>query len=497
MSDHHADTRAKGGWDRGTWALLAICGVGWFLRVFNITGPSLWLDEIMTVGRVAGSAAETLQHVYISPHPPLYYLLLNFWLALVPLSEFFLRLPSALFSALTVPVVYWIARQLFDRRTGLIAALLLSLSPYQISYAQEAKSYALLWFLLAVSFGCFFRFQRDGSGRALRWYVVSSVASIYTLYSGFLFIAVQNALFFLFYRGAREKRWFRAQLLIAASFIPWLPFFLYNAFHRSGIEWISPVTDHGKMLLDTLELISGLSIRVFRNPAEFWLLLLLLSAGVFSVHRAAGRGWSVSGPRDNERVLLVWLGLPLCALFILDLFGWHLFVVRYVGFVSVPLVILVAHALARDRHWLRRVALGLLVLSTVLLHLVPFYRWSMKVNQEDWRSLGRKVQETVTSEDLLWATSFTDTEMYFFSRGFRIYLPGKEISTVSPRYSIPVPDKPYRNIYLFYLYYRPAVDTLPGGYALKEESVVRVIDRNYPRKPADAWKCGVLRFQRQ
>ncbi len=59
---------------------------------------------------------------------------------------------SVLFGVLTVPLIYGVAWQLFRRRlAGLLAALLLAVSPLHIWYGQETRMYTLLIFLCLLS----------------------------------------------------------------------------------------------------------------------------------------------------------------------------------------------------------------------------------------------------------------------------------------------------------------------------------------------------------
>ena len=55
-----------------------------------------------------------------------------------------LRLPSAVFGVLTIPLVYALGRTIRDHRLGIVAALLFAISPFQVWYSQEARGYSLL-----------------------------------------------------------------------------------------------------------------------------------------------------------------------------------------------------------------------------------------------------------------------------------------------------------------------------------------------------------------
>jgi uncharacterized membrane protein len=54
------------------------------------------------------------------------------------------RALSALAGALTIPVIYLIGRQLRGPQVGLLAAFILTISPFNIRFAQETRMYTLL-----------------------------------------------------------------------------------------------------------------------------------------------------------------------------------------------------------------------------------------------------------------------------------------------------------------------------------------------------------------
>ncbi|MCP4539148.1 MAG: phospholipid carrier-dependent glycosyltransferase [Chloroflexi bacterium] len=131
---------------RANWfLLLAIIAMGGFLRFYQIGSKGLWLDEAFSVWMGWQPVGEMLDWlVKIDQHPPLYYTLLHFWMAFGD-SAATVRALCALFSTLTIPVIYLLGRRLFgDQTISLLAALILAVSPFHVRFAQEARMYALL-----------------------------------------------------------------------------------------------------------------------------------------------------------------------------------------------------------------------------------------------------------------------------------------------------------------------------------------------------------------
>lgn len=122
---------------------------------FDIGQDSFWADEFLTwdatfqQGGLSGPLANSpARH----NHPPLYYVLLWFWGTALGTTEVLLRLPSALFMAACVPVLYQLGCAAGGRWAAFFACQFFSFSPVAIRYAQEARPYALYCFLSLLSF---------------------------------------------------------------------------------------------------------------------------------------------------------------------------------------------------------------------------------------------------------------------------------------------------------------------------------------------------------
>lgn len=144
------------------WLVVAITLIGGFLRVLLLANKGLWLDETLSVWVANHSVAEMLQWIArLDQHPPLYYLLLHYWIALKGDTAYSVRLLSALFGAATIPIIYLIGKRLSGVTMGLAAALILAFSPFNIRYAQETRMYTLLTLNAAVAIYALVRLLTD------------------------------------------------------------------------------------------------------------------------------------------------------------------------------------------------------------------------------------------------------------------------------------------------------------------------------------------------
>ena len=113
------------------------------LRLYNLSGTSIWLDEAIAAINSQGTFAQTVsntQHYNSSPilHPLLLYLIQK-----VDTSATAVRLPSAIGSVLTILVILSLPRIGVDKRIAFLAAVLLTFSASQIEYAQEVREYSI------------------------------------------------------------------------------------------------------------------------------------------------------------------------------------------------------------------------------------------------------------------------------------------------------------------------------------------------------------------
>ena len=126
-------------------ALGAITVLGFLLRTWEIGAKGLWLDEAFSVWLGWKPLGELLSWlVKIDQHPPLYYTLLHFWIKLTGDNPDDVRMLSAMLGTVTIPVMFLLGRRLMGTTVGLLAALILALSPFHVRFAQETRMYTAL-----------------------------------------------------------------------------------------------------------------------------------------------------------------------------------------------------------------------------------------------------------------------------------------------------------------------------------------------------------------
>ena len=89
--------------------IAAVVLLGASLRVFDLGGPSLWLDEVIMVVQARDLDLKTLWLTQPDIHPPLYFTIQKLFM-LVGDSEFYIRLSSVVFGVLSIWILYALGR---------------------------------------------------------------------------------------------------------------------------------------------------------------------------------------------------------------------------------------------------------------------------------------------------------------------------------------------------------------------------------------------------
>lgn len=133
-------------------ALFFVLLVGCILRLQGLGATSFWHDEVtQAISAVQPTWSQMM--AWVPPNKPPFFYVVEFLVARVSYTEWALRFPSCLAGVLTLWVFWRLSLALFRQTSAaLLATALAASSPLLITYAQEARPYAmsLLFSLLAL-----------------------------------------------------------------------------------------------------------------------------------------------------------------------------------------------------------------------------------------------------------------------------------------------------------------------------------------------------------
>ncbi len=228
--------------------LVLLVAVSAWLRLEEF-GTGYWIDEGISVGIADRPFFDVFDALRLDGSPPVYYLLLNLWIAVAGSSEEATHGLSLLFALLAIPVAWWAARGPFGARAAWMAAVLAAVNSFLTHYAQETRMYSLVILLGIVAGGCFVRaFVTTGPERTTRGWAAAFALTLATMlytHNWSLFFGVACGLAWLLMvalspagdaRRALARRGLFVFGAVAVLYLPWLPSTLYQAQH-TGAPW--------------------------------------------------------------------------------------------------------------------------------------------------------------------------------------------------------------------------------------------------------------------
>ena len=347
----------------GLWwfLVLGLTGLAFLMRRKGLATQSLWFDETDLVSRASQDLPAILKSFFKpGENGPLYTLFMHFWVQFAGTGEAAVRTPSLIAGTLAVPLIFLVGRKLGGLAVGLVAALLLTVSPYHLWYSQDAKMYPLA---LCMTLASVYLFLRGFESNKKGWwfaYVIITTLGFYIHLMTALIVGVELVYFLAQSLRLHPRTWnlkpeTRKLALISLGLLtlPYLPIALWQLVALRdgtvGNGWFQPV--------GLLEMLNTLGRRFGVNRSlEPWETIGALTfaglAGLGLVVVWLGLGQRFRVSRPVALFLTIYLVLPILAFYGLTT-RLPLFADRYLLIASPAYYLLVACGLVwlGQRFW--------------------------------------------------------------------------------------------------------------------------------------------------
>jgi mannosyltransferase len=329
---------------------LAVRAAGWPLEVTVVAvlavlafelrrralGASLWIDEGISVGIASHPLSEIPGLLRQDGSPPLFYILLHWWIGIFGSTESSTHAFTAASAILCVPAAWWAARP-FGRAAGLAAAAILAVSPFVGLYADETRMYSLVLLLTLLATGAFLRAFVLRRRAYVAVFAALLAAVLYTHAWGAFYAASAGLAWLGLLAWGPDRRRVAIDGLLAFGgslvlFAPWLPTLAYQTAH-TGAPWSHRTT--GRSLTRALQ-------RMLGGVMPETILLLVAGGGLAEI--------VLRGPAAQRRAALavvVVSASTLCTAWAWSHFNAPAWALRYLVTVLAPLVIAIAAGLGR------------------------------------------------------------------------------------------------------------------------------------------------------
>ncbi|NES78365.1 MULTISPECIES: glycosyltransferase family 39 protein [unclassified Okeania] len=368
-------------------ALILLLATGLYL--YQLGTESMWNEELYSINDAKGN-------ISLFGIRPIYYILLKFWM-LFGTSDSWLRSLSVVFGLANVFLIYQLGRRVAGEAVGLIAALLLALSPLFINFAQMVRMYSLGTCLAIGGSLALVYALENPTNYSIAWWAGTRVLMNMTAPLNATLLLPDILIFCWKFRKQRDVL-LRFGKWALVGFFLWFPSlwalvsgtigFLKGAVNITAKVETSSAAHAFPSLVEVIRKLRHFTAFPFPSTSKaislFYqaytiILLFLLSFGLIKKHRSGKLLW-----------IAAWAFIPATMIFLVS---QRLWIDRYLLFLCPYILILLAAGFMRVWNLQRTVAIvvAIIYLIAVSNGLVRYYTVQ---DRQDWRGVAQVISAT-------------------------------------------------------------------------------------------------------
>lgn len=369
---------------------------------------SYWRDEAFSYYLAKKNIVDILIISAKDFTPPLYHLILHFWIKIFGGSEISIRSMSLIFYWATVYLVTHFLEDIFKMNTkkAVFYTLFAAINPLLIYYALEGRMYTMFAFLASLSFYFLYR-------KKYKLYLVFTILGLYTHYFMILVVAAQ----YLLTKSGK-------QIVAMICFLPWIIFTIINRGIDLDSFWIQ------RFRFDSLINFIGSLYTGYEREFKFYdkfifplsiALLMLIAYGYLKT--------KIEKDYFIYKYFFVWSILIPFSIVLLS-FIKPIFLPRYLIFSTVGLILLLIFIIDKLQIFLKTLIIFFII-------MVTFNYNRLQIKERTKGNIKKTVKEIkylMKKEDVLYVTSELDyfTAQYYLDEN-KVYIWGKSYEEI-PNY---------------------------------------------------------------
>jgi len=363
--------------------------LSFILRIIYLNGGDIAGDEPFTIFYSQADFETFAAMMKNENNPPLFFLLLHFWIKVFGISSFSTRFLPLIFSTVTVLYIYKIGREFFNIRVAIIASLLFAFSNFHIFFAHETRVYSLFALLTTISMYSFLSLVKNKSDRKnFIVLILTNSLLIYSHFFGFFVLMIQflSVLTIKEIRNTIFKKYLYITFLTFIVYLPYLKILISRFSASAKGTWI-PASD-----------IVGLydNLWKFSNaPVNTVIFLLILLTAIVTVFLKRTRIATITSA--NSKVVIIWFLVPYLLIFLISLIT-PMFLDRYLIFISIGYYLTIAIAI----NYIGNINRLFYSLSSVVLFMMFITCNPKKGNERNTKDLVNSISQLKTSKSVVY-----------------------------------------------------------------------------------------------
>jgi uncharacterized membrane protein len=201
------------------------------------------IDEPFTIYNAQRSLKEILLlPTHNEPNPPLFMILLHFWIKVFGITPYSVRIIPLIFNATTAVFLYFSGKKIMNYHAGIIASGLFVLSSYQFYFGMETRTYSLL--LCATAAAIYYLFsllEKPDKKHFLLGLIISNIVLIYSHYFGWFVVFMEFITALIYFKN--NKALIKVSIALfstAIAFIPMAITFIKQFLISKDNSWMRP-----------------------------------------------------------------------------------------------------------------------------------------------------------------------------------------------------------------------------------------------------------------
>ena len=317
---------------------------------------SFWRDEAFSYILASRNIFEIIFYTARDFNPPLYYILLHYWMGIFGTSEIAIRSLSLLFFSLTLYICFEFLKDILklSDKKSLLYLFIFLINPLLVYFAFEARMYSMFTFFSVLSYYSFY-------SNKSKLYIISTILGLYTHYIMVLVVLSQLAFYFVIDRKRQNKTKLKYAYAALFIFIPWVLFVFSQGQFFTTSFWIERMRINTFVnLFAILYLGYEQGSRFFSKELQF---LTLFFASLFIITIL-----KLKNEMGEKRKLFLFLGIwSIGSSLLIGFISFFkpLFIPRYLIFSSVGFIFLTIFMLEELPLRIRWIALIILIFFTL------------------------------------------------------------------------------------------------------------------------------------
>jgi uncharacterized membrane protein len=358
-----------------------------FIRLWHLTDSCLWFDEIFSIHAATNSFSNFFGFIAQDLiHPPLFYLLLKFWISLGSESLFWVRFFAVFCSIASILQFILLCRELkFTSNQIFIAFFAFAINGSLIKYAQEVRMYSLLVLLSLCSMWLFVRWLNVEKASFIALLAINLLL-IYTHYFGWLIVITELCV--VIWRRKKIKQFVSQTAILSGLFLPWA-YLVFNAWRENqgltqNIGWQTKP--------DLWQFFSAIHQPVYFPSSNLETSAVLISAPILLICLGLVIYFTIKNYRDERfQIISAFVVIPFLIAFIasrvLPISVWG---IRHLTVIFIPYFLLVALSISTF-DW-KKIVIPILLFFIIIGGLAEFTRPKQVYIWCAWENLADKIE---------------------------------------------------------------------------------------------------------